>query len=113
MNNLFFWNKWEARSRILYLALASLFLLSIVLCAIAYFINLSGIISWETIQEFAGVKVPIDQFSQNLVSYTVEAESYLIKEFWNGSEVKVNPIYAYIYLIFLIGALMVLVTCIT
>ncbi|WMJ75601.1 hypothetical protein RCC89_20925 [Cytophagaceae bacterium ABcell3] len=108
--NLFFWKKWNKPYSNFYIFLFSIFLLSLAGLLTTEILGNSVVIGWETIPALDSVKVVLDSFSQYLLTFSVEADAYLLNEKFQGADVKIYPVFSYAFLgLVLLGIL----TCLT
>jgi hypothetical protein len=82
----------------------------IILC---YSIGIDGVIDLDVFSKLENIKVSVDEFSRNLLSFSVQADSYLIKEWYGASSIKVIPLYAYIFSGIVLIALLFILTSVT
>ncbi|HEX8041882.1 MAG TPA: hypothetical protein VF490_22200 [Chryseosolibacter sp.] len=113
MHSVFFWKDWPAHYRTLWLTLSGLFILSLLFLWIGYFQDAHGIIDWQKIQEQKIVETTVHQFRLGPFELNIPAESYVIFEFLQGSEIHHNILASYVFLTVLVIAGMVLLSVIT
>ena len=101
MENLFFWNRWQREHRYLYLFLLGIFTLSLLCLLISMAIGDSAVIGWEVASVMEPFMVTVDKFTHNLFDFSVDVESYVLKENFYASDVKVHLLPAYIFIGFL------------
>ena len=113
MQSVFFWKDWPANYRTLWLTLSGLFILSLLFLWIGYFQDAHGIIDWQKIQEQKIVETTVHQFRLGPFELNIPAESYVIFEFLQGSEIHHNILASYVFLTVLVMASMVLLSVVT
>jgi len=113
MNDIQFWKKWNKQYKNLYLFLLSIFLLSIVFFIVSWSLGFDAIVNWITIPAYDTVFTPIDSFIHNLIHYSIDINTFLIKERFASSGVAIYPISSYIYFLFVISGLLFFITLIT
>ncbi|MBX9850704.1 MAG: hypothetical protein K2X86_02990 [Cytophagaceae bacterium] len=113
MNTLFFWNEWKKTYKLLYLFLLTLFFASLILYIIGYFAGFDFILEWGIKSEFDQIKYSLHQFSQHLFNYSVDVDNYLVKETYFASEIKITPLYSYIWFTLVAIAILICLTILT
>jgi len=113
MNTLFFWNEWKKPYKFLYLSLFLILLLTLVLYLISYFIGVDAVINWEFKPVYDSLKISVDQFSQSLFNFSIDSSTYLIREKFIASDIKVTPAFAYIYFFLAWVGILIALTVIT
>jgi hypothetical protein len=113
MPTIFFWKNWTLPYRSIFYALSGMFILSIILLWFFYFQGASGVIHWEKIQEQKIIETTVHQFRLGPFELTVPAESYVIFEYLQGSDLAHNTTASYIFLSILMLCALVMLTVIT
>jgi hypothetical protein len=113
MDNLFFWNSWNKTNRYLFLFLLSLFISGLLLVIVCHIIGSKGVVDIEILSKLENVKVNVDEFSRNLLNFQVQADSYIIKEWYGAGAIKVIPLYSYILSGVILIALLFILTSVT
>jgi hypothetical protein len=113
MHTLFFWKNWPANQRSLWLALSTVFIVSLGFLWFGYFQGAHGIIDWEKMQEQKIVETTVHSFRLGPFEINVPAESYVIFEFLQGGDIHHNMLASYIFLAVLVICAMVLLTVLT
>lgn len=113
MHPVFFWKEWPASHRAFWLALSGLFILSLIFLWIAYFQDAHGVIDWQKIQEQKIVETTVHQFRLGPFELNIPAESYVIFEFLQGSDIHHNILASYLFLAVLVVGGIVLLSVIT
>lgn len=93
--------------------LLGLFVIAFSLAWYYYFTEPAGIISWEKIQEQKVIETTVHAFNVGPFKLSVPAESYVIFEYHQGSDLHHNTTASYIFLGTLIFLALVLLTTIT
>lgn len=113
MNTLFFWNEWKKPYKFLYLSLFLILLFTLLLYLICYFIGVDAVINWEFKSVYDSLKISVDQFSQSLFNFSVDSSTYLIREKFFASDIKITPAFAYIYFALVWIGILIALTVIT
>lgn len=113
MHSLFFWKNWPGNHRTLWLALSALFIFSLAFLWFGYFRDAHGIIEWGKMQEQKIVETTVHAFRLGPFELNIPAESYVIFEFLQGSDIHHNMLASYVFLAVLITCVMVLLTVVT
>jgi len=109
MEDLFFWKSWNKNRQAILFFLLFLALCSIVFLVSGWILGNQAILSWTTIPEFNAVYTPIDNFAQHLIHYTIDVNSFLVREAFSVSPPDIHPISSYLYLfLVVIGFLFIL-----
>jgi hypothetical protein len=112
-SNLFFWNSWNKSDRYLYVFLLVVFGCTLILLAVAAYIGDNGVVDLSIYSRLDTTKSVIDQFSKNLLTFSIEADNYLVKEWFGASTIKVVPLYSYILLFLCCTGLIIILSCLT
>jgi hypothetical protein len=113
MQSFFFWNNWHKEYRTIWYVVASVFFLSLIFLWFSYFQGASGVIHWEKLQEQKIVETTIHEFNLGPFHLSVPGESFVIFEYFNGSDLAPNTSASYIFLIVFAISVVVLLTLIT
>jgi hypothetical protein len=113
MQSFFFWKNWHKEYRTIWYVVASVFFLSLIFLWFSYFQGASGVIHWERLQEQKIVETTIHEFNLGPFQLSVPGESYVIFEYFNGSDVSPNTSASYIFLLVFAISVVVLLTLIT
>jgi Flp pilus assembly protein TadD len=111
--SLFFWNDWNKSDRYLYIFLLCLFGCCLIAMAIAAYLGVKGVVDLNIYSRLDTTKSVTDQFSKNLLTFSVEADNYLVKEWFGAGTLKVVPIYAYILLSICCFAVIIILSSLT
>jgi hypothetical protein len=79
----------------------------------SYFQGANGIIDWERIQELKTIETTVHQFKIGPFELTVPADSFVIFEYLQGSDLHHNTTASYIFLILVICCAITIVSIIT
>ncbi len=99
MNQYFFWNNWEHRTKFLYQFILAAFLFSIIYAIASYSTGHSAIFDWELISLKEPVKVEVNSFKKGLFQFSTWVDNYVLIQRMQGSGLKVNITAAWIILI--------------
>jgi hypothetical protein len=113
MSSLFFWNQWFKEYRTTWLVLAVVFVFSIIFMWYGYFRGPDNVIKWENLQEQRVIETTVHSFRLGPFVLEVPAESYVILEYLQGSQVHPNVTASYIFLTIVSIALIVITSIIT
>ncbi|MFL5728270.1 MAG: tetratricopeptide repeat protein [Cytophagaceae bacterium] len=110
---LFFWNDWNKSDRYIYLFLLLLFAGSLLALATAAYIGQDGVVDLSTFSRLDPIKSVIEQFSGNLITFSTEADNYLIKEWFGASPLQIVPEYSYALLGISCFCMLIIISCLT
>lgn len=113
MRSIFFWKNWPSDYKVLWLLVSGVFLFSLAFMWFGYFQGADGIIDWEKIQEQKTIETTVHNFRLGPFSLNIPAESYVIFEYLQGSDLHHNVTASYIFLIVVIFSAMILLAIIT
>jgi tetratricopeptide (TPR) repeat protein len=113
MSSLIFWKNWTKPSKTLWPFYIFLFLFALVFMAYSYFQGANGIISWERIQELKTIETTVHQFKLGPFELTIPADSFVIFEYLQGSDLHHNTTASYIFLLVLICCAITILSVIT
>ena len=113
MEDLFFWRSWSKSRQFIWF-----FLLFLAFCSIAFLVSgwILGnqlILSWTTSPEFNAVYTPIDNFAQHLIHYTIDVNSFLVRERFAVSPLVIHPFSSYLYLFLVVTGFLFVLASIT
>ncbi|GAB4001146.1 hypothetical protein GCM10028807_56560 [Spirosoma daeguense] len=91
MSSLFFWNQWRRPYRLAYLISFSLFIISLLLFAIAWLRGLGNVVDWDVLSELNDVPVIFHMFSDGLLDYAVNGKAYAVSEQFIAGAMQVQP----------------------
>ena len=110
MNQLFFWQEWRKDFRFTYWLLLGLLLTSIVFAGVYYFLGIESTVQWQALGNLEKVRVNVSTFTQGMFDFTTEADTYLLLEQFNGSDITINYSAAGIFLSLFLISLLILIT---
>ena len=113
MHALSFWKDWPRNHRMLWLALAGVFIFSLLCLWFTWFEGVHGIIHWERVQEQRIIETPVHQFQLGPFQLSIPGESYVIFEYLQGSDIEHNQLASYIFLAVLMFSSMVILSVIS
>ena len=113
MQSLFFWKEWPKNYRTVWFAVSGLFVFSFFFLWFNWFQGAHGIIHWERIQEQKIIETTVHPFRLGPFQLNIPGESYVIFEYFQGSDIHHNTLASYIFLAILIASSMVILTVIT
>lgn len=113
MLSIFFWRDWSGAYKRFWFLLLGLFIIAFSLAWYYYFTQPAGVISWEKIQEQRIIETTVHAFNVGPFKLSVPAESYVIFEYHQGSDLHHNVFASYTFLGILIFLSLVLLTTIT
>lgn len=113
MEDLFFWKRWSKDRQVVLFSLLFLAFCSIIFLVSGWVLGNQAILSWTTSPEFKAVYTPIDNFVQHLIHYTVDINSFLVREAFAVAPPEIHPISSYIYLSLTVTGFLFILTSIT
>ncbi|MBL7859363.1 MAG: hypothetical protein JNM57_16850 [Cyclobacteriaceae bacterium] len=113
MQSLFFWKGWSTEHRIIWFVLTAVFILSVAFMWHGYFRGNDAVIHWEKLQEQKMVDVPVHSFELGPFALSIPGESYVIFEYFSGSNVEPNTTANYFFLLVMALAIVVLLAVVT
>ena len=113
MHSLYFWKAWAKPYQLVYLLMLTAFGGSIAFFLVAYAIGEGQVLEWSVLGKMETIQAPLMAIQSGLFELRVNAENFLISEWYGGSPLHVSPIVAYCYLAFLFLAICVLLSVIT
>ena len=99
MSKASFWNKWARPYKNLFLMLLALLAGSIIYFVAVMWLGAGLVIDWQTITKLEEVRLPLDQWQHPLLNFGLEANSYVVRQNFLGSELQVNLWPAHLLLI--------------
>ena len=113
MQSLFFWKSWLKEYRFGWYLCGSIFLLTVVFLWFSYFRGEGGVIHWEKLQEQKVIETSVHNFQLGPFELSVPGESYVILEYFHGSDIIPNTTASYFFLFVMIISALVILTVIT
>jgi hypothetical protein len=102
MRGLYFWEEWNQPYRKLYWLFFILFLLSLLIAIYNYFIGLEYVIHWESIGQLDQLKLIAHRVTAGTIRLDIPLDNYVVFQYFEGSNLDINALNAYIYLVALI-----------
>jgi hypothetical protein len=104
MRRLYFWKDWVQPYKKLYWLFFVLFILSMLIAIYNYFIGLEYVIHWESIGKLDQLKLIAHTVTAGNIRFDIPVDSYIVFQYFEGSNLEINALNGYIYLVFLIIA---------
>jgi len=105
MRKLYFWEEWIQPYKNIYWIFFVLFIGSLLYAIYNYFVGIDSVIQWESIGQLDQLKVIAYSISSGTISFDVPVDNYVVFQYFEGSNLMVNPRNGYIYLLSIIIAL--------
>lgn len=102
MRGLYFWEEWNQPYRKLYWLFFILFMLSLLIAIYNYFIGLEYVIHWESIGQLDQLKLIAHRVTAGTIRLDIPLDNYVVFQYFEGSNLDINALNAYIYLVALI-----------
>jgi hypothetical protein len=102
VKKLFFWNEWYRADRKIFLFFLTIALLSLSWLVYAIFTGVDNVIHWEVINNLEQLKTTVHNFRTGNLKLEIPLDNYIIFQYFQGSNLSIQPVYAYIYLVFLV-----------
>ncbi len=113
MQPFFFWRTWPNPNRRIWYGISCIFLFALLFLWFGYFQGADGVIHWEKLQQQKVVETTVHDFRLGPFILNVPAESYVILEYFNGSQIVPNTTASYIFLLVIVLCAIILLTVIT
>lgn len=97
MNDFFFWKKWRGPFRIFYWILLCIFAISLLFLITGWISGFNTVLTWKLIPKFDTVDISIDRFIHDLIRYTIDINTYLVKKTYEASAMQIHPLTSYCY----------------
>lgn len=110
MNQLFFWQEWRKDFRFTYWLLLVLLVSAIVFAGVYYYLGIESTVEWQTLGNLEKVRLNVDTFTQGMFDFTTEADTYLLIEQFNGSDIILHYGAAAFFLSIVIISILILIT---
>lgn len=94
---IFFWNRWLPAYRRLYVGLLIITGIALVGYLVQKYIGADAVINWQVFNELQDIEFATDQFSRGIFNFTTEAQSFVVAEWFEASDMQVNFRAAYWY----------------
>lgn len=113
MQSFLFWKSWIKDYRYGWYMCGIVFIFSVAFLWYSYFRGESGVIHWEKLQEQKVIETSVHRFQLGPFELSVPGESYVILEYFHGSDIIPNRTASYIFLLVMIFSAMVILTVVT
>ncbi len=113
MQSLFFWKTWVKDYRWAWYLSASAFILTLFFLWLSYFQGAGGVIDWVKLQEQKVIETSVHQFRLGPFELSIPGDSYVILEYFHGSDISPNTTASYLFLLALAFSAVVMITVIT
>jgi hypothetical protein len=113
MQSPFFWKKWPADYRVIWYTLSAIFIFSVVFVWFNYFNGANAIIHWEKVQEQKTIETTVHDFRLGPFQLSIPGESYVIFEYFAGSDLTHNAVASYIFVTVFAIAVILLLSLVT
>lgn len=111
--SLFFWKNWLKEYRTVWLGLGAVFIFSIFFLWFSWYMGADGVLHWNKLQEQKMVETTVHSFRLGPFSLNIPGESYVIFEYFDGSDIVPNTTASYIFLAILALCAVVILAVIT
>lgn len=101
MQGLSFWKRWPLIYRLVGYLLAFCFIISLFAMWYWHFTGVDAVVNWQKLQEQKALETTVHTFRAGPFQLEVPADSYVIFEYFNGSNVIPNDFSAYSFLLIL------------
>ncbi len=102
MSNLFFWKNWYRNDRHFFQAFLLTTVLSLLYLGYCLLTGVDNVIHWNLLDNLDRIKTTIDTFELGNIKFDIQLDNFIIFQYFEGSNLNINPIHGYIYLIFLV-----------
>ncbi len=109
----FFWNKWLKDYRAVWYLSGSVFVFAILFLWFSYFKGANSVIQWVKLQEQKVIETTVHSFQLGPFELNIPGDSYVILEYFHGSDISPNTTVSYLFLFALIFSAVILLTVIT
>jgi hypothetical protein len=109
----FFWTSWHLEYRRLWYVTASITLLLLIFMWYWRFAGAEGVVDWIKLQEQKVIETSVHTFQLGPFNLSIPADSYVILEYFHGSDIAPNTGASYTFLFGLVFGIAVLVTVVT
>lgn len=113
LNQLNFWATWPNSAKLIFIVMSFLVVASLCGLWVAYYQTPGPAIPTEQYQQLETQEVALHSFSFAGITLTITGDNYLIFEYLKGGSFAVNAITSYLFLGFLITAMIMLLSIIT
>jgi hypothetical protein len=102
MRGLYFWEAWTQPYKKLYWLFFVLFIFSLFFAIYNYFIGLEYVIHWESIGKLDQLKIIAHTVTAGNIKFDIPVDNYVVFQYFEGSDLQINALNGYIYLVFLV-----------
>lgn len=102
MRGLYFWEEWTQPYKKLYWGFFILFMLSMLVAIINYFLGLEYVVHWESVGQLDQIKLIAHTVTAGLIRLDVPLDNFVVFHYFEGSNLLINALNGYVYLIALI-----------
>lgn len=113
MQSFFFWKNWLKDYRRLWYLSGCVFLFTVLFLWVSYFRGENAVIQWVKLQEQKVIETTVHSFRLGPFGLSVPGESYVIFEYFHGSDIIPNTTASYIFLFVIIFSAVIVLTVIT
>ena len=113
MQSLFFWKKWLKDYLLVWYLSGTIFILTILFLWFSYFRGADGVIQWVKIQEQKAIETTVHRFHLGPFELGVPGDSYVIFEYFHGSDIMPNTAASYFFLLVLTLSGVIILSVIT
>jgi hypothetical protein len=101
MKKLFFWNDWYRADRNVFLFFLSITLLTLIYLGYSMIMGVGNVIHWEVIDNLEQLRNEVYSFRVGNIKLNIPLDNYIVFQYFQGSNLTIHPVYAYIYLVVL------------
>lgn len=113
MRKLYFWKEWHSPYKKLYWLFLSLFTIAFLSAAYNYLTGEGQVIHWETISTLDQLKIVALVVNAGAFKFEIPVDNYLVFQYFQGSNLSIEALNAYIYLVFLVVAINLIMAVLT
>jgi hypothetical protein len=113
MSDLFFWGKWNKQDRIFVTVFFIFFCLAALYLLYGYFYGLSNIINWETKKDLVPIPLGSLVYDSGTLKIGLPVDQYLVFQYYEGSILKINPVFWTVYLVFFVISINLILASLT
>ncbi|MBR9998448.1 MAG: hypothetical protein KFF73_05720 [Cyclobacteriaceae bacterium] len=101
MKKLFFWDGWYRTDRNIFLFFLTVVIISLLWLVYAMITGVDNVIHWEVIDNLERLKTSVHDFRVGNLRLDIPLDNFIVFQYFQGSNLTIQPVYAYIYLVFL------------
>jgi len=102
MKKWLFWNDWYKSDRYVFLFFLCVVLATLFYLVFSIFTGVDNVIHWEVIENLERLKTDVYAFRLGNLELKIPLDNYIIFQYFQGSDLTIQPVHAYIYLIILV-----------